>query len=102
MYMLAMRPQTMSGLVWKRRGPGRMPHIMKPASMTAVVGDPGIPRARSGAKPLMEAELLADSGAATPSMAPVPNLSGCLEIAFFRQIGKEGSGRDARRPGSIR
>jgi len=34
------------------------------------------------AKPLMEAALFADSGAATPSIAPRPNRSGCLAYRF--------------------
>ena len=59
-----------------------MPHIMNPASMTAVVADPGTPSASSGAKPLIEAALLADSGAATPAMSPFPKVSGCFD-AFF-------------------
>ena len=82
MNLLEMRPQTRSALFWKRSGPGRIPHIMKPASMTAVVGEPGTPRARSGAKPLIEAALFAASGEAIPSMIPVPNFSGCLETRF--------------------
>ena len=59
-----------------------MPHIMKPASMTAVVAEPGIPSASKGAKPLMEAALFADSGEATPAISPWPNRSGCLEYRF--------------------
>jgi len=47
-----------------------MPHIMKPARRIAVVGDPGNPSASNGRNPLIEAALLADSGAATPSTAP--------------------------------
>jgi len=82
MYMLAKRPQTRSGLVVKRSGPGRMPHIMNPASITAVVADPGTPSASSGANRRSRRRLLADSGAATPAMSPFPKVSGCLD-AFF-------------------
>ncbi len=44
----------------------------------------GIPRDKRGMKEPEGPELLADSGAATPSMIPVPNFSGCLETFFSR------------------
>src|ERR671918_2086560 len=47
--------------------------------MMAVLADPGIPSVRSGMNAPAVAELLADSGAATPSTAPFPNRSGRLE-----------------------
>ena len=50
--------------------------------MTAVVAEPGTPRASRGANPLIEAALLAASGAATPAMLPFPKVSGCFD-AFF-------------------
>ncbi|MEM2990639.1 MAG: P-loop NTPase [Halobacteria archaeon] len=37
---------------------------------------------KSGIKAAWQAELFADSGPATPSMAPFPNSSGCLETFF--------------------
>jgi len=37
----------------------------------------GMPRVSRGMKEELEAALLADSGPATPSMAPFPNSSGC-------------------------
>ncbi len=43
-----------------------------PASSTAVVGEPGMPSVIIGSIAPVEAELLAASGAATPSMAPLP------------------------------
>ena len=39
----------------------------------------------SGMNDVCAAALLADSGAATPSMAPLPNFSGFLEIRFSRE-----------------
>ena len=42
----------------------------------------GMPREKSGIKPLLDAALFADSGPATPSMAPLPNSSGCFENLF--------------------
>ena len=41
-----------------------------------------MPRASRGAKPLIEAALFAASGEAIPSITPVPNFSGCLEMRF--------------------
>ena len=42
-YMLAMRPQTNSGFSLKSIGPGWSPQMMSPPSMTAAVGEPGMP-----------------------------------------------------------
>ena len=42
----------------------------------------GIPSVSSGMNDDVAAALLAVSGAATPSMAPRPNRSGCLETRF--------------------
>ena len=47
-----------------------------PPSRMAVVGDPGIPSVSIGSIDPVEAELLADSGAATPPTWPLPNSSG--------------------------
>ena len=47
----------------------------------------GIPRVSRGMKAPWAAELLAASGAATPSMAPLPNSSGMLGDPFFDGIG---------------
>ncbi len=44
----------------------------------------GIPKVKRGMKAPWLAELLAASGPATPSMAPDPNFSGCLEIFFSK------------------
>src|SRR5512137_1171629 len=48
----------------------------------AVVAVPGIPRVSSGMNDDVDEALFADSGAATPSMAPLPKRSGWLEIRF--------------------
>ena len=47
--------------------------------MTALAGMPSV---RSGMKAPPAAALLADSGPATPSMAPLPNRSGYLDARF--------------------
>jgi hypothetical protein len=48
----------------------------------AVVPEDGIPSVSNGIIADPAAALLADSGAATPSMAPFQNFSGCLLIFF--------------------
>lgn len=50
--------------------------------MTAAVPDPGMPSVRVGIIAPIEQALFADSGAATPSMAPLPNFSGFFESFF--------------------
>src|SRR5213596_133826 len=42
-YMLAMSPHTKSGFSVKSSGPGCRPQMIKPPSMTAAVGEPGMP-----------------------------------------------------------
>ena len=42
-YMLAMRPHTKSGFSLNSMGPGCSPQMMSPPSMTAAVGEPGMP-----------------------------------------------------------
>ena len=44
----------------------------------------GIPKFKSGTNEACAPALFADSGPATPSMAPWPNLSGVLDIFFSR------------------
>ena len=80
MYRLAMTVQTKSGFFWKRSGPGCRPYTRSPPRSTASGAEAGMPSARSGMNPAEEVALLADSGEATPSMAPRPKRSGCLAI----------------------
>jgi hypothetical protein len=51
---------------------------MKAPRISAMTTLSGKPRVSSGMKPLHVAALAADSGAATPAIAPLPNFSGCL------------------------
>ncbi len=55
---------------------------MSPPSMTAVVAEPGMPSVSIGTMAPAEAALLADSGPATPSMAPWPNSPGWRDTFF--------------------
>lgn len=81
-YILATTPQNISGLFDMRNGPGRTPAITNAAIIIAVAAPPGIPRVSMGAMDPPVAALSADSEAATPSMAPVPNFSGVFEKFF--------------------
>jgi hypothetical protein len=80
MSRLAIRPQTSVALVANSSGPGLQPNCWKPASMIAAVAVVGRPSVSSGTSVPAAEALLAASGPATPSMAPWPNSSGCLEL----------------------
>ena len=82
MYCEAISPQTNCGFFSNSSGPGRRPHIIRPPSMIAVVAEPGMPSVSIGTIAPVAAALLADSGPATPSIAPLPNSSGCFETFF--------------------
>ena len=84
MYMLAMSPQTKSGCWMKSSGPGCRPSMSRAPSMMAVVPLPGIPRHSRWIRDPPAAALLADSGPATPSIAPLPSSSLCLLTFFSR------------------
>ena len=61
-----------------------IPWIIRAAKIIAIEAFPGIPKVRSGMKDELDAALFADSGPATPSMAPFPKRSGCLDNRFSR------------------
>jgi len=77
-YSDAIRPQTNSLWSVNSRGPGSRPQMTMPPSRMAVVGEPGMPSVSIGSIEPVLAALLADSGAHTPSTAPLPNFSGSL------------------------
>jgi hypothetical protein len=52
--------------------------------MIAVVDEPGMPSVSIGIMLPTAAALLADSGAATPRMSPLPNVEGSLARRFSR------------------
>src|SRR4030043_427063 len=60
----------------------------------------GIPKESMGIMVAPAAELLADAGPATPSIAPFPNLSGCLET-FFSTAYETKEERTGPPPGKI-
>ncbi len=63
-------------------GPGVMPWMMNAPIISAITGWAGMPRVSIGMNEVCAAALLAASGPATPSMAPLPN-SASLEDSFF-------------------
>ena len=56
--------------------------MMNAPSISAMTGWAGRPRVRSGMNEVCAAALFADSGPATPSIAPCPNSFGVREIRF--------------------
>ena len=78
----AIMPQNRSGLSVITLGPGTMPWMVMAPSISAITGLGGMPMASSGMNEVCAPALLADSGAATPSMAPWPKRDGSLAIFF--------------------
>src|SRR5215831_11632780 len=71
MYMLATIPQNKSGRCAMKSGPGWMPWMISAPSNSAVTGLLGMPSDKTGMRLPATAELFADSGPATPSIAPL-------------------------------
>ena len=78
----AIRPQNSVGLVVITCGPGWMLWIIMPATISAITALVGMPSVSIGMNEACAPALLAASGPATPSIMPVPNFSGVLEIFF--------------------
>ena len=89
MYMLATMPQNRPGFCAISSGPGCRPCTMKAPSSSAITTLGGMPSVSSGMKPPPAAALLAASGPATPSIAPLPNFSGVFETRFSMRVGQE-------------
>src|SRR5262245_1660227 len=81
----AMMPQNSSGWLTITRGPGAMPWTVMAPIIIAMLAPEGMPSARSGMNEVCAPALLADSGPATPSMAPRPNRDGSL-ATFFSSV----------------
>ena len=82
MYMLATMPQNRCGFCIISSGPGCKPWMMKAPSSSAITTLGGMPSVISGMKAPPAAALLAASGPATPSIAPLPKRSGVRDIFF--------------------
>ena len=80
--MLATMPQNRPGFCVINSGPGCRPWMTKAPSNSAITTFGGMPSVISGMKAPPAAALLADSGPATPSIAPLPNRSGVFDSRF--------------------
>ena len=78
----AIMPQNRSGFLVMTSGPGWMPWMIMAPTIRAMTALDGMPSVSIGMNEVCEAALLAASGAATPSTAPLPKISGVLEIFF--------------------
>src|SRR5262249_46883222 len=90
-YMLAMRPHTKSGFSLKSMGPGWSPQMMRPPSMTAAVGEPGMPSVIMGKS---EAPPAAWAAVFEAALAEAP---GILGEGFGEGVAHERGGRGAAR-----
>ena len=63
-------------------GPGMMPWIVIAPTISAITALGGMPSVSSGMKAVCAPALLADSGPATPSIAPLPKRDGSAAIFF--------------------
>ena len=68
--------------------PGAMPWISIAPIISAITGLDGMPSVSSGMNDVCAPALLADSGAATPSTAPLPNSPGARDL-LLQRIGGE-------------
>ena len=81
-HMLAIMPQNNSGRSVMTAVPGAMPWIVIAPIISAMTGVDGMPSVSSGMNEVCAPALLAASGAATPSIAPLPKRVGVREIFF--------------------
>src|SRR5436190_7812280 len=78
----AIMPQNRSGFLVMTSGPGWMPWMIMAPTISAITALDGMPRVSIGMNEVCAAALLAASGAATPSTAPLPKIWGVLWIFF--------------------
>ena len=77
-------PQKSAGFADITCGPGWMLWIIIAATISAMVALAGRPSTSMGMKEVCAAALFADSGLATPAIAPFPNRSGVFETFFSK------------------
>jgi hypothetical protein len=83
-HMLATIPQNSSGRSFITCGPGWMPWIVSAPIIKAMTALPGMPSVSMGMNEVWAPALLAASGPATPSMAPLPKRPGSRADFFSR------------------
>ena len=81
-HMLAISPQKSSGFCVITCGPGAMPWIVSAPSISAITALAGMPSVSVGMNLHCASALFADSGPATPSIAPLPKRDGSFAIFF--------------------
>ena len=80
--MLAIIPQKSSGWLVITCGPGWMPWIIIAPTISAITGLVGRPSVSIGMNEVCAPALFADSGPATPSIAPLPKRDGSFAMRF--------------------
>ena len=81
-HMLATMPQKRLGRSVITCGPGWMPWMVSAPIISAITALPGMPSVSIGMNEVCAPALLADSGPATPSIAPLPKREGSRAIFF--------------------
>jgi len=81
----AIRPQNRVGFFVITSGPGWMLWMFMAPTISAITTLEGTPNVSNGMNEVWAPALFADSGPATPSMAPLPNCSGCRD-SFFSSV----------------
>ena len=99
MNRLASSAHTRSALRVNSSGPGCMPYCWKAASMIAAVAEVGRPSASSEPMADPAVALAADSGAARPRIAPLPNCGSCRRRSRLPLQPEGQEGRDLRAAG---
>ena len=82
-------PQNRSAFLVMTCGPGTMPWMVMAPTISAITALGGTPSVSSGMKEVCAPALLALSGAATPSIAPLPKRRGSVRELFLERIGGE-------------
>ncbi len=96
------RPQNSCGLLVMTCGPGWMLWMVMAPTISAITALGGMPSVNSGMKEVCAPALLADSGAATPRMLPLPNsISPGLLLIFFSSAYEANEASRAPPPGRM-
>src|SRR3954464_4155421 len=82
----AIRPQNSCGFEVITCGPGWMPLIVIAPTISAITALGGMPSVSIGMNEVCAPALLADSGPATPWIAPLPNGTRGLRTSFFSTV----------------
>ena len=81
-HMDAIRPQNSSGVLVMICGPGWMSWMISAPTISAITALDGMPSVSIGMNEVWAPALLAASGPATPSIAPLPKRDGSEDIFF--------------------